>query len=207
MSNGEVWQLSCTEYFFTSSSIWGLFSLILRSIEVLALIIRTEIDSREAYSCKRLVRIYFGSLKQTLIASFSIPCRRESCVFGAAKKAILPYSIIGLTYTLYSFMRVFASVPLFDRTRSTLSRFTARLLMESICFLNDRSPSTSIPRNLALGTGLIMSLNKWRARFSSCVSLLLEMKTRLDFSPFSFTLHFLHHPSSRFKDFWRLVIA
>ena len=110
------------------------FFLILGNIEVLVLIIRTEIDSREAYSCKRLVRIYFGSLKQTLIASFSIPCRRDSCVLGAAMKAILPYSIIGLTYTLYSFMSVFASVPLFDRTRSTFNRFVARLLMESICF-------------------------------------------------------------------------
>ena len=80
------------------------FFLILGNIEVLVLIIRTEIDSREAYSCKRLVRIYFGSLKQTLIASFSIPCRRDSCVLGAAMKAILPYSIIGLTYTLYSLM-------------------------------------------------------------------------------------------------------
>ena len=74
------------------------FFLILGNIEVLVLIIRTEIDSREAYSCKRLVRIYFGSLKQTLIASFLIPCRRDSCVLGAAMKAILLYSIFGLDY-------------------------------------------------------------------------------------------------------------
>ena len=80
------------------------------------------------------MRTYFGSLKQILIASFSIPCRRESCVFGAAMIAILPYSTIGLIYILYSFMSVFASAPLLDRTRSTFSRFAALLLIAARLF-------------------------------------------------------------------------
>ena len=151
--------------------------------------------------------MYLGNLRQIRIASFSMLWRRESWDFGAARKAMLPYSMIGRTYILYIRISVAASVPLRESTFRTFSLVLARLQIESTWFLKDKFLSISTPRNFAHGTGLITSLNRWRAWFSPLFSRVRAMRTSLDLSPFNLTRHLRHHPSRRLRDFWSLYNA
>merc|ERR1712015_315561 len=55
--------------------------------------------------------------------------------------------------------------------------------------------------------GLTTSLKRRTHRFSSCLFFLLFMITRFDFSPFNFTRHFLHQPSTSLTALCNLATA
>ena len=48
--------------------------------------------SSDAYSCSRVVRMYFGSCRLALMDSFSIRFRRSNCDEGVVMNDALPYS-------------------------------------------------------------------------------------------------------------------
>ena len=97
-SSGDFeFAVNVEEWFATSDSIWQLCLFMVFSRDLLKCKKRLSICSRDAYSCSNSARRYFGSLRQILIASFWICWSRRSWIFGAERKAILPYSLRGRT--------------------------------------------------------------------------------------------------------------
>ena len=158
--------------------------------------------SSPALSWSKSVRMYDGSFRQTLIASFWIFCSlwRFSC--GAAINEILPYSMTGWMYVLYNFMAVFLSTPARETALKTFIRLVARECKSAMCLLKFSFSSNSTPRNRALFTGLIVSLKRAIFRFSGSRSGSLEKKMRFDLDALSLTRHLRHQPSSKSTLFW-----
>ena len=158
----------------------------------------SEIVHKPAYSCSKSMRMYRGSLRHILIASFCNFWSLSMVRFGATMKEMLPYSISGRMYVLYSLMATRLSTPARVTTLKTFKRLFARASTSSTCFVKFSFSSNSTPKNRADVVGAIVSLNSAILKLSSTFPFSLENITKFDLAALSFMRHLLHQPTLQF---------